>query len=113
MNKRAYVKGVKNMKKESVLKPEIEEKVSELFKVLSDQTRIKILYALKESELTVSEIVERVGISQSAISHQLKTLRDIDLVTFRKEGKNVIYRLSDNHVYNIFNQAIEHVMEDN
>ncbi len=87
------------------------EKVSNLFKAISDPTRIDILTLLNEEELTVSEIVNKLKMSQSAISHQLKTLRDASLVKASRSGKFVYYSLKDKHVYEIFNQAIEHVLE--
>lgn len=87
-------------------------KVSNLFKVISDPTRIKILYTLNRGEFTVSEITEKLEMHQSAISHQLKVLRDADLVRARREKKYIYYRIADKHVYDIFNQAIEHIMED-
>lgn len=94
------------------LKLSIKEKVVTLFKIISDPTRIDIIYALKDEPLTVTEIVSKVGLSQSAISHQLKTLRDADLVRSTRSGKHMLYQISDNHVYNIFNQAIDHVQEE-
>ncbi|WIF89043.1 ArsR/SmtB family transcription factor [Acholeplasma laidlawii] len=100
------------MAEQTLLESRIEDKVSILFKTLSDPTRIKIIYALKNKELTVSEIVELVGITQSAVSHQLRVLRNVNLVNYVKKGKEVIYSLSDEHVYNIFDQAVEHVKEE-
>lgn len=87
------------------------KKVSDLFKVLQDLTRIDILYILKERKLTVTEIKDKLNMSQSAISHQLKVLKDVNLVKGERAGKNVFYTLADNHVYEIFNQAIDHVKE--
>lgn len=86
--------------------------VSNLFKVLSDPTRIKIIYLLKDNTLSVNEIKDRLNMTQSAISHQLRVLKDTNLVKDERSGKNIIYSLSDNHVYEIFNQAIEHVCEE-
>lgn len=86
-------------------------KVSDLFKVLQDLTRIDILYILKERKLTVTEIKDKLNMSQSAISHQLRVLKDVNLVKAERVGKNVFYTLADNHVYEIFNQAIDHVKE--
>lgn len=87
-------------------------KVSDLFKLLSDVTRLKILWHLKEGPLNVSEIAEVVGLSLSAVSHQLKTLRMANLVKKEKQGREVYYEYDDHHVYGIFTQAIEHVQED-
>ncbi len=87
------------------------QRVSHLFKTLCDPTRINILYALKDEELCVCDLSVIVGMTQSAMSHQLKCLRDADLVRYRKEGKVVFYRLADHHVHRIFNQALDHVSE--
>lgn len=87
--------------------------LSTLFKVISDPTRIRILFALDRQELCVCDIAVILGMSQSAISHQLKLLRMSHLVTPRREGKTVFYQLADEHVQKIFNQALVHVMEDN
>ncbi len=86
--------------------------VSSLFKALSDQTRIRILFALKQNELCVCDIALALEMSQSAISHQLKLLRDHDLVRTRRDGKSIFYRLADEHIHLIFNQAFDHVRED-
>ena len=89
----------------------IEQDVANLFKAISNPTRIKILFALKQKSLTVSEISHLLDMSQSAISHQLKELKMARLVTFHKEGRKVIYQLDDDHVHQIFDTAIEHVKE--
>jgi ArsR family transcriptional regulator, lead/cadmium/zinc/bismuth-responsive transcriptional repressor len=86
-------------------------KVSNFFKVLGDPTRIKILYALEKTELCVCDLSVVLDMTQSAISHQLKVLRDSDLVRSRKEGKVVFYHLADHHVHMIFKEGIEHVGE--
>lgn len=85
--------------------------VSKLFKTIADPTRIKILYSLKDASLTVGQIVNKLNMSQSAVSHQLRILRDTNLVINNKRGKEVYYKLADDHVYTIFNQAISHVLE--
>lgn len=87
-------------------------KLSDLFKVISDPTRIKILFALEKEELCVCDIAVILNMTQSAISHQLKTLRMSKLVTNRKEGKTVFYKLADEHVQKLFSQALDHVRED-
>ena len=87
------------------------DKVSHLFKVLSDPTRIKILFALEKHELCVCDITVILNMTQSAISHQLKVLRDADLVRTRRDGKTIFYSIADAHVHLIFNQAIHHVEE--
>lgn len=86
-------------------------KVSNMFKVLSDPTRIRILYALEKHELCVCDISVILSMTQSAISHQLKILRDSDLVRTRRDGKTIFYQVADSHVQLIFNQAIDHVDE--
>ncbi len=94
------------------IKKEAEIKVSRLFKTIADPTRLKIIYMLKNQELNVSKIVEALNMEQSAVSHQLKVLRDINFVSYEKRGKEVYYKLADEHVYMIINQAYDHVMED-
>jgi ArsR family transcriptional regulator, lead/cadmium/zinc/bismuth-responsive transcriptional repressor len=83
--------------------------LSEVFKVLGDPTRIKIIFALSKCELCVCDIVEAIGMTQSAVSHQLRLLRNLKLVKFRKEGKSVIYSLDDDHILQLFNQGMEHI----
>lgn len=85
--------------------------LAELFKVFGDTTRIRILYLLHESELCVCDIAQLLGMSQSAVSHQLRTLKNSRLVQFRREGKTVIYSLADAHVHSILSQGMEHVTE--
>ena len=85
--------------------------LAELFKLFGDSTRIKILYALFESELCVCDIAQLLGLTQSAISHQLRILKGGKLVKFRREGKTVYYSLADDHVRSIINQGMEHVEE--
>jgi ArsR family transcriptional regulator, lead/cadmium/zinc/bismuth-responsive transcriptional repressor len=88
------------------------EDVSFLFKALSDPTRIRILFALKKHELCVCEISRILKMSQSAISHQLKILRDHDLVRTRRVGKSIFYALADEHIHVMFSQALDHVSEE-
>ena len=85
--------------------------LAELFKVFADSTRIKILYVLFESEMCVCDIAQLIEMSQSAISHQLRVLKQAKLVMFRREGKTVFYSLSDDHVRTMINQGIEHIKE--
>jgi ArsR family transcriptional regulator len=94
-----------------ILKEHELDKVSHLFKVISDPTRIKILFALEKSELCVCDISVILNMTQSAISHQLKTLKDANLVKNRREGKTMFYQLADEHVHLIFNQALTHINE--
>lgn len=85
--------------------------LAELFKIFSDSTRVKILWALDESELCVCDISVLLNMTQSAISHQLRVLKQVNLVKSRREGKIVYYSLSDDHVKNIFNQGLIHISE--
>ncbi len=86
--------------------------MAELFRVFGDSTRIKILCALFAHERNVTEICEAVGMSQSAISHQLRLLKQADLVSSRREGKTMVYTLADDHVKTIINMAKEHLEEE-
>jgi len=85
--------------------------LAELFKVFGDSTRIKILYALFEAELCVGDIAQLLGLTQTAVSHQLRVLRTNKLVKGRKEGKIVFYSLDDDHVRTMIGQGMEHVNE--
>lgn len=86
-------------------------KLAQLYKVFGDTTRIKILCALFESEMCVCDIVEIVGISVSAVSHQLRILKQAELVRFRRDGKTIYYSLADDHVRTIIGQGTEHINE--
>lgn len=85
--------------------------LAELFKIFGDTTRIRILYALFESEMCVCDIAELLGMSQSAISHQLRLLKQVKLVRNRREGKTVYYALADEHVRTIIHQGMDHIEE--
>lgn len=85
--------------------------LADLFRVFGDTTRIKILYALMDGDLCVAHLAESVGMSQSAVSHQLRALKSARLVRFRRDGKNVIYSLSDDHVHSILAQGMSHICE--
>ncbi|MDO4443401.1 MAG: metalloregulator ArsR/SmtB family transcription factor [Slackia sp.] len=85
--------------------------MADLFKVFADTTRIKILYALMGNELCVADIADMVGATQSAVSHQLRTLKQAHLVKFKRDGKNVRYSLSDDHVYTMLAQGMRHICE--
>jgi ArsR family transcriptional regulator, lead/cadmium/zinc/bismuth-responsive transcriptional repressor len=85
--------------------------LADFFKIFGDSTRIKILYALLASEMCVQELTERLGIKQSAISHQLRVLKQAKLVKYRKEGKFVVYSLDDEHVAQIVAQGMAHLSE--
>ena len=84
--------------------------LTELFRALGDSTRMRILYALFEAELCVCDIAELLGMTQSAVSHQLRTLKDAKLVRFRREGKSILYTLDDNHVRQILSVGLEHLL---
>lgn len=83
--------------------------LADFFKVFGDTTRIKIIYVLSQGEMCVCDIAAVLGISQSAVSHQLRVLRQARLVKYRKEGKIAFYSLDDDHVLQIFKQGIEHL----
>lgn len=85
--------------------------LAELFKVFGDSTRIKILYVLLESEMCVCDIALLLNMTQSAISHQLRILKQNRLVKFRREGKTIFYSLLDEHVCSILSQGMEHLEE--
>ncbi|MCD7774104.1 MAG: metalloregulator ArsR/SmtB family transcription factor [Clostridiales bacterium] len=85
--------------------------VSDFFKVMSDSTRMRILYALDKAEMCVCDLSVLLNMTKSAISHQLKVLKDAELVKNRREGKNVFYSLKDDHVKAIIETGIEHIKE--
>ena len=89
------------------------ESIAELFKGFADPTRVHILSLLQQQqELCVTDIAGKVEISQSAISHQLRILKQMHLIKFRREGKNLLYSLADDHVRTILEMGLEHVMCD-
>ena len=101
------ISGVKKkMKSETTI-----DHLSETFKVLGDKTRVKILFALLIQELCVCEIAELLETTKSAVSHQLRILRNTRLVKYRKDGKMAIYSLDDNHVTTLFAEGLKHVKE--
>ena len=85
--------------------------LADLFRIFADSTRIKILYLLFESEMCVCDIAQLLGMTQSAISHQLRALKQSKLVKNRRDGKTVFYSLADDHVRTIINQGMDHVTE--
>ncbi|MFH1149305.1 MAG: metalloregulator ArsR/SmtB family transcription factor [Actinomycetota bacterium] len=91
---------------ESVIK-----RTASLFRVLGDPTRVKIITALCGEDLCVGDIAELVGVSDSAVSHQLRVLRNMGIVEYSKEGKNVIYSLRDEHIRRILEQSLDHATE--
>jgi len=86
-------------------------RLAELFKVFGDPTRIRILHTLSARELCVQDIADTLGMTQSAISHQLRILKQMSLVKFRRDGKTIYYSLADDHVATIMAQGLEHVCE--
>lgn len=85
--------------------------IAELFKAFGDPTRVEILSLLVERELCVNDIAEAVALSQSAISHQLRILKQMHLIKSRRDGKNILYSLADDHVLTILKTGLEHVLE--
>jgi len=86
--------------------------LAELFKALGDPTRVKILFSLMTRELCVCDLTAVIGISESAVSHQLRVLRTLRLIKFRREGKILYYSLADDHIEKLFAQGLDHVTED-
>jgi ArsR family transcriptional regulator len=101
---------------ESVKKKMPEEDIlydlSDFFKVLGDSTRVKIMWALDENEMCVCDLAVLLNMTKSAISHQLRSLKQANLVKFRRDGKVVYYSLSDDHVKQIFEKGLEHIREE-
>ena len=85
--------------------------LADLFKVFGDSTRLRIMYAISDGELSVLSIAETLGMEQSTISHQLRVLRNNKLVRARREGKQIYYSLDDDHVKKIIEMGIDHLME--
>ena len=99
------------MEQHPVLEEEALFEMAELFKVFGDSTRIRILYALFQKELSVTDICENLGMSISAVSHQLRLLKQAKLVCCRREGRQAYYALADDHVKTIIGMAKEHIEE--
>lgn len=85
--------------------------LADTFKILGDPTRVRILYALMQRELCVCDIAAVINVSESAVSHQLRLLRNHRLVKYRRDGKMLYYSLADGHIEKLFNQGLEHVVE--
>ncbi len=85
--------------------------LADLFKIFSDTSRVKILFALTSGDMSVNELADAVHLSQSAVSHQLRTLKQTHLVKFRRDGKQIIYSLSDEHVKTMLSQGLTHICE--
>ena len=88
------------------------EELALTFKALADPTRVRIIAALIEGELCVHELAEALDMTHSAISHQLGTLRDMRIVRFTKRGRHVYYALDDDHIYDLFQQGLEHIQHE-
>ena len=86
--------------------------LAEFFKIFGDTTRIKMLYVLLCSEMCVCDLAQILSMTQSAISHQLRILKQMDLVKSRREGKTVFYSLSDGHIKTILSQGLDHIQEE-
>ncbi|HXK42982.1 MAG TPA: metalloregulator ArsR/SmtB family transcription factor [Anaerolineae bacterium] len=91
-----------------LLDPETAAQMAALFKALSDPTRVRIIAALSEGERCVYDLAQILGMTHSAISHQLQTLRALRVVRYRKEGRHVFYALDDEHIRDLFQQGLEH-----
>lgn len=97
---------------EETMPPEEEmQDLAEFFRVFGDSTRLKILYVLRYSEMCVLDIANLLGMTQSAISHQLRILKQMDLVKNRREGKTIFYALADSHIVTILSQGLDHIEE--
>lgn len=95
----------------SVISVERAQILAETFRVLGDPSRVRIVHSLSLSELCTSDLASVVGMSESAVSHQLRTLRQLHVVKSRREGKLVFYSLSDDHIRSLFQQGLEHAFE--
>lgn len=105
-------KKIVELLKDKQLSEEVIQDLASIFKNMGDPTRIKIINALRKKELCVCDLAELLEMSTSAISHQLRVLRDNNLVKNRKEGRSVYYSLDDEHVLSLFSQGLQHVLED-
>lgn len=106
-----YNSGILDKLKNEMPSDGVVDRLAEVFKVFGDATRIKILWALFDHEVCVYDLAEKIGMSQSAISHQLRVLKQARLVKSRREGKNTFYSLDDEHVKRIIEQVMIHISE--
>jgi DNA-binding transcriptional ArsR family regulator len=97
--------------KKAMIERRTADRLSETFKALADPNRIRIIYALSKKRLCVCDLSAALNMSQSAVSHQLRILRNLKLVKFQKKGKSVYYSLDDEHILSMFNKCLEHVNE--
>jgi ArsR family transcriptional regulator len=93
-----------------VLDEHLAARTAELFRALSDTSRVRIISVLAASEMNVSALAEAVGISESAVSHHMRGLRQMRLVRARKDGRQVFYCLDDDHILDLFNRGLDHVL---
>ena len=94
------------------LSDEVLETMAESFKALGDPTRLRIMALLFNGERTVGDLSDHLAVSQSAVSHQLRLLRNLDIVRYRKDGREVYYALADDHIRDIFSRSLEHILID-
>jgi DNA-binding transcriptional ArsR family regulator len=92
------------------LTPEVTTDLASLFEALSDPTRVRIIAALIDGEIGVGELVERIGLTKSAVSHQLRGLRDKRLIRTRKQGRNVFVCIDDEHIIELFQRGLDHIL---
>jgi len=97
--------------KKKMRSPEVVDKLSRTFSVLGDPTRTRIIFALSKAELCVAELSVLLEMSHSAISHQMRALKDLDLVKCRRAGRKAYYQLNDEHIENLFREGLKHVLE--
>jgi ArsR family transcriptional regulator len=97
------------LSEDQLLTDETAQRLAELFKVISDPTRLKIIGLLAHQEMCVGDLHLLLGMTQPAVSHQLRLLRHLQVVSSRKEGRHVFYTLSDNHIHTLFDQGLAHI----
>lgn len=98
--------------KSSALNEQTAARVAELFRSFSDTSRVRIIYAIMEEEMNTSKLAELIGLTQSAVSHHLRGLRQTHIVQARREGKEVYYSVIDPHIVSLFQQGVGHVLEE-
>nr|1R22_A Chain A, Transcriptional repressor smtB [Synechococcus elongatus PCC 7942 = FACHB-805]1R22_B Chain B, Transcriptional repressor smtB [Synechococcus elongatus PCC 7942 = FACHB-805] len=91
--------------------PEVAQSLAEFFAVLADPNRLRLLSLLARSELSVGDLAQAIGVSESAVSHQLRSLRNLRLVSYRKQGRHVYYQLQDHHIVALYQNALDHLQE--
>ncbi|MCI9015611.1 MAG: winged helix-turn-helix transcriptional regulator [Clostridia bacterium] len=106
-----HIKEIKKVKKQELSIKQIEE-LSNIFKIFADNTRLRIIYGILNTELCVCDLCELLNLNQSTVSHQLQLLRNAKLVKYRREGKQIFYSLKDEHIEKIINLSLEHIQEE-